>query len=148
MSILNGTESSVSILNDLEVLGMAFECAEKVGARPLPLKAKGRVTDTQKSAAGHDHKRIAAAPSKIGCNKILQVLFPDLGRGELWISHSIRFDSEDRELKVKAIGILIRLLYAYCCSLSQHLLKLPIVYRVEDGGSRGIDPRVTDLSIK
>ena len=110
MSVLNGTEISVSILNGLEVLGMAFECAEEIEAKPLALKAKGGVTDTQKSAAGHDHKRITAAPSKIGCNNILQVLFPALGRGELWISHSIRFDSEDRDLKVKAISILILLL--------------------------------------
>ena len=113
ISLLNGTEISVSVLNDLEVLGMAFECAEEVGAKPMALKAKGGVTDTQKSAAGHN-KRTAAAPSNIGCNKILQVLFPALGRGELWISHSILFDSEDRDLKVKAISILIRLLYAYC----------------------------------
>jgi hypothetical protein len=93
---------------------MAFECAEEVGPKPLVREAKGGVIDTQKSSTGHDHKRIAAAPSKIGCNKILQVLFPALGRGELWISRSIRFDSEDRDLKVKAMVILIRLLYAYC----------------------------------
>jgi hypothetical protein len=148
MSVLNDTEISVSILNDLEVLGMAFECAEEVGAKPLALKAKGGVTDTQKSAAGRDHKLIAAAPSKIECNKILQVLFPALGRGELWISHSIRFDSEDGDLKVKAICILIRSLYAYCCSLPQQSLKLHIVCRVEDGGSRGIDPRIINLSIR
>jgi hypothetical protein len=110
---------------------MAFECAEEVGAKSLALKVKGGTTDTQKSSAGHDHKRLAAAPSRMGCNIILQVLFPALGTGELWISHCIRFDSVDRDLNMKVIGILILLLYVYCCSLPQQSLKLHIVYRLE-----------------
>jgi len=73
MSVLNGTDINVSILNGLVVLGMAFECAEDVGAKPLALKAKGRSTDTQKSASGHVLKRTAAPSSKMGCNKILQM---------------------------------------------------------------------------
>jgi len=114
MSVLDGTEINVSILNGLEALGVAFACAEEVGPKPLVLKAKGNVTDPQKSSTCHDHKRIAAASSKIGSNKILQVLFLALGRDELWISRSIRFHSEERDLEVKAIGILISLLYVYC----------------------------------
>ena len=52
-------EYSASILDDLEVLRLAFEFAEEVRAKPLALKAEGKVTDTQKSAAGHDHRRTA-----------------------------------------------------------------------------------------
>jgi hypothetical protein len=102
----------VSILSDLVVQGMAFGCAKEVGPKPLVVEATGRITDTQRSATGHDHKSTAAAPSRIGFNKILHALFPALGRGELWISRSVRFDSEDRDFKVKTIGMLVRLLYA------------------------------------
>jgi hypothetical protein len=64
MSVLDGTAITVSTLNGLEALGMEFECVEEAGPKPLVLKAKGKVTDPQKSSTGHDHKRIAAALRK------------------------------------------------------------------------------------
>ena len=52
MSVPHGTEVSVSILDDLQVLGIAFACEEDVELKPLVLKAIGWVTLTLKPATG------------------------------------------------------------------------------------------------